>query len=109
MNNTIPGQNIDPNPGFGAHITGSQSGANGFDATATGNPSHFTVDVANQQFQAVGNTDVGTLTAGEGYLMFVRGDRGIDLNSNVAFGSTILRATGQLAVGNVSQNFTPLW
>lgn len=98
--------NQNPNPGFGTHITGSLTGANGLDATQTGNPSMFTVNVADQQFEIVDNTIANTLTAGEAYLMMVRGDRSIDLNYNTSTGSTTLRATGLLAVGNRPQTFT---
>ncbi len=96
-----------PSPGFGTHITGSTTGQNGFDATATGNASMFTVDVSTQQFQAIANTDVNTLTAGDAYLLFVRGDRSIDLTdpTDNASGETVLRATGTLVTGTNTQNF----
>ncbi len=99
------GATNNPNPGFGTHITGSTTGANGFDATVTGNYSIFTVDVAAQQFQAVLNTDVNTLTAGNPYLLFVRGSRAIDLSDDLAAGSTVLRATGTLFKGTNTQSF----
>lgn len=105
VHNRSVGENQNPNPGFGTHITGSQTGANGLDATATGNPSLFSVDVASQSFQIVSNTLAKNLTAGEGYLMMIRGDRGIDLNNNNAFGSTTLRATGKLAWGDKPQMY----
>ena len=95
-----------PNPGFGTHITGSLiDQQNGFDKTGTGNPSMFTVNVASQQFQAIGNTDVNTLEAGKPYLLFVRGGRDIDLNNNLAAGETVLRATGSLFTGTKTKNF----
>lgn len=100
------GLNDDPNPGFGTHITGSQIGARGFDATQTGNPSMFTVDVALQQFQMIPNTDVDRLTAGVGYLMMVRGDRSIDMNTNTPDPTeTIIRTIGKLVVGDQPQTF----
>lgn len=95
VHNTPASGNLNPHPGFGTHITGSQTGANGFDATGTGNPSMYTVNVATQQFQIVANTDVNKLRAGEAYLMMVRGDRSIDLTNNSSYGSTKLRATGK--------------
>lgn len=97
-----------PAPGFGTHITGTTTDQmNGFDATATGNASMFTVNVATQQFEAIGNTNVNTLTAGEGYLLFVRGDRSIDLTdpSDNVSSSTVLRATGSLVIGTNTQSF----
>ena len=106
VNNQNTTSNLNPNPGFGTHITGSISGQNGFDATASGNASLYTVDVANQQFVAVNNTDIETLKAGNPYLLFVRGDRSIDLNNNTALPTTtILRAKGALAYGDQEQDF----
>ncbi len=95
-----------PNPGFGTHITGSTTDQmNGFDGTITGNPSMFTVNVGTQMFEAVTNTDVNTLTAGEPYLLFVRGDRSVDLTNDLAAGETVLRATGSLVTGTQTQNY----
>lgn len=96
----------DPNMGFGTHITGTiNDQQNGFDATATGNPSMFTVDVANQQFVPITNTDSNKLNAGEAYLLFVRGNRGIDLTKNNVSSETVLRAKGVLHTGPHVQNF----
>ncbi len=97
--------NINPNPGFGTHITGSQIGANGFDATILGNPSMFKDNIITQSFEAIPNTDFNTLSAGNGYMLYVRGDRSLDLTDNNSFGETVLRATGQLAVGSQPQNY----
>ncbi|HLV92290.1 MAG TPA: GEVED domain-containing protein [Aequorivita sp.] len=95
-----------PNAGFGTHITGSTTDQmNGFDGTITGNPSMFTVNVGTQMFEAIDNTDINTLTAGDSYLLFVRGDRSTDLTNDLAAGETVLRATGSLHVGSQSQNF----
>ena len=95
-----------PNLGFGTHITGSKTDQqNGFDGTVGGASSMFTVDVPNQQFIAVTDTDVNTLTAGRAYLLYVRGDRSIDLFNNSSFSATTLRATGSLVSGTNTQNF----
>lgn len=97
----------DPNPGFGTHITGSASGANGFDITNSGTHSMFTLNNPSQSFQVVTNTDAQPLVAGKPFLTFVRGSRGIDLSNNNALADdTILRATGQLATGNQTQSYT---
>jgi hypothetical protein len=96
-----------PNPGFGTHITGSTTDQNnGFDGTSSGNSSLFSLDVSGQAFVAVDNTDVNTLTAGEGYLMFVRGSRAIDLTASPApaADATILRATGNMFTGTFTDN-----
>lgn len=103
----------DPNPGYGTHITGSTiDQQNGFDGTATGNPSMFGFDSNTQLWKdGIDNTDVNTLTAGEAWRLFVRGDRTTDLtNNNSPATNTILRATGDLVVGdytnsNLSEGF----
>ena len=96
-----------PATGFGTHITGTLiDQQNGFDATATGNPSMFTVDVANQVFDPIDNTDVNTLSAGNPYLLFVRGDRSIDLTNDASENETILRAKGTMFTGSNTQTYT---
>ena len=110
VNNTTTNfsNNQNPDPGFGIHITGSTTGANGFDATPSGNPSLFGFDNqytdANQAWYDVANTDVNTLTAGEPYRVYVRGNRGIDVTDNSSTPTTpaVIRATGDLATGNQS-------
>src|SRR5690606_18453035 len=103
VNNTgvnFPADNLDPNPGFGTHITGSMTGANGFDATPSGNPSLFTLDNATQLWVDIDNTDINTITAGKAYRLMVRGDRSIDVTSNTAIPTnTVLRTTGTLYTG----------
>ncbi|MFT7351142.1 MAG: hypothetical protein ACI9XR_000877 [Flavobacterium sp.] len=99
--------------GIGTHITGSTTGANGFDVTTTGNPSMFTYNAqatgTTSGFTPITNTDVNTLTAGIGYRLLVRGDRNVDLtaasadNMNVP---TTLSARGTLTVGNVTFDST---
>ena len=103
-----PTDNQDPNSGFGTHITGSTTGANGFDATPSGNPSMFTFNNAStgtgaQDWAAISGTDGSNkLKAGRAYLTFVRGDRGIDVTDNEAEPTnTTLRSTGQLLTGQV--------
>lgn len=96
----------DPNPGYGTHITGStEDGYNGFDGTISGNPSMFTLDAANRTWIPVDNTNEDNLSAGEPYLLFVRGHRGIDLTNNASQDSTILRTTGTIHIGQHQQNF----
>lgn len=97
-----------PNAGFGTHITGSTTGASGFDATPSGNPSLFTFDNATQSWEAVTNTDVNAITAGTPYRILVRGDRSIDVTSNSAVPTpTTIRSTGAtttLNTGTISIN-----
>lgn len=104
-NNTSLGyaNNQNPNPGFGTHITGSATGLNGFDATATGNPSLYTFTNATQAWSAIANTNNTALTVGQPYRLMVRGDRSIDLSTNTPNAThTVLRATGTLQVGDLS-------
>src|SRR5690554_482210 len=100
--------NVDnPRPGFGTHITGSTiDQQNGFDGTGTGNPSMFTVNVATQAFEPIDNTDVNTLSAGKGYLLFVRGDRSIDLTNDFSANETVLEAKGSLFTGTNTQTIS---
>ena len=60
------------------HITGSTSGANGFDTTSTGNPSLFTYDnqvASGSGWASISNTDATNLDAAKGYRILIRGDR----------------------------------
>lgn len=106
VNNTgtsFPTDNMNPNPGYGTHISGSLTGENGFDATASGNGSIFKLDNASQSWQGVTNTDVTTLNAGEPIRLLVRGDRSVNVTSNAATPTaTKLRATGTIATSPVS-------
>lgn len=101
----FPGDNQNPNPGFGTHITGSTIGANGFDATLTGNPSMFTVNTEGQAFVGIPNTDQIHLNAGFPYLLMVRGNRGVNLTNNSSHSSTVLRTKGKLFKGFMTQDF----
>ena len=86
--------------GLGTHISGSMSGANGFDATQSGNSSMFTYDNLNQGWNAVANTDVRGLDIGEAYRIMIRGDRTVDLTNNATTPTpTTLRAKGAMNVG----------
>jgi hypothetical protein len=91
---------------FGTHITGDSTGANGFDATGTGQPSLFTYDQvsATQKYDAVtDNTNVRLLSAKTGYLLFVRGDRNPAHIATVNSSSNaVLRATGNVLYGDVT-------
>ncbi|WMW78618.1 T9SS type A sorting domain-containing protein [Flavobacterium sp. 20NA77.7] len=87
--------------GFGTHITGSTTGANGFDATQSGNPSLFLYNNTSQNWNSIPNTASTTLTAGSAYRLMVRGDRSIDMNTNTPNPTpTVLRSRGTLQIGN---------
>jgi hypothetical protein len=83
--------------GYGTHITGN-NGANGFDVTGSNNPSMFGWDNINQTFSPPSGTNDATdvLVAGQYARLLIRGDRNIDLTSNLSSGSTTLRTKGQL-------------
>lgn len=86
--------------GYGTHITGSKTGDNGFDATSTGSPSMYNIDYSVPGFMPINNTNSNTLSVGTPYLLFVRGDRQVDLGSNSSSSATVLRATGELHQGD---------
>ncbi len=97
--------NLNPNDGYGTHITGSMTGNNGLDATPSGNPSLFKFNNPTQDWTAINNTLTNTLTAGEPYLLMVRGSRSIDVTSNAATPTnTKIRATGTILSGDQTFN-----
>ena len=49
--------------GYGTHITGSTTGANGFDQTQTGQPSLYNYNAATPAWVAIANTNTLTLNA----------------------------------------------
>lgn len=94
--------NSNTTPGYGTHIAGSTTGANGFDATLSGNPSLFTFSNAAspQTWNAVANTNTLNFTAGTPYRLMVRGNRSIDMSTNTPTASiTTLRTRGSLKIG----------
>ncbi|HYO20820.1 MAG TPA: Calx-beta domain-containing protein [Flavisolibacter sp.] len=98
-------ENSSASGGVGTHITGSTTGANGFDLTQTGQPSLFTLDPVTFEYVPVANTNATNLDARKGYLLYVRGDRTIDLASTASplpTTNTVLRATGTLLTGEQS-------
>ncbi len=92
---------------LGTHITGSSTGANGFDATATGSASLFTYNnnqATGSGWSAVTSTNATNLQAGQGYRLLVRGDRNVNINTNSAptmNAAVTLSATGTLTTGTV--------
>lgn len=92
------------------HITGSTTGANGFDATGTGNPSMYTYNNSQPTgsgWNAIANTNATNLNAKQGYRILVRGDRNVNINAaslpNMNNPIT-LSATGTVVTGNVVFN-----
>jgi hypothetical protein len=89
------------------HITGSTNGANGFDATASGNPSLYThnnAQVSGTGWTPIGSTNATNLNAMLGYRIFIRGDRGADITAAPLpemNNPVTLSATGTLTIGRV--------
>lgn len=87
---------------FGTHITGTTGNTDGFDVTQNNQPSLYTYTPGNTgTYTAVANTNVNTLSASTGYLLFVRGNRD-NLNVLTAttnHSNTTLRTTGTLVTG----------
>ena len=105
--------NLNPNPGFGTHITGTGGSAAGFDVTATNNNSMFTLafgdnpgtagTVENGYYEPIASTNATNLEVGVGYLTLVRGARTADnliTNAGGEGESTVLRATGDIVFGD---------
>jgi hypothetical protein len=94
--------------GEGTQITGPGGSANGFDPTATNNPSLFEWDNLAQSYVAVAATNTGNMTAGTPYRIFVRGDRTFDMTDVNAGTSTstetVLEVEGALNQGDVTFN-----
>jgi hypothetical protein len=92
--------------GLGIHITGSSAGANGFDATSSGNASMFGYDNDNQNWFGVANTNVNTLQVGEAWRALVRGDRTTNITTaSPTATNTILRAQGTLHTGDFTASY----
>jgi len=106
VKSTVVGTFDDPYPGYGTHITGSQTGKNGFDATNSGNPSMFFWEESSQEYSVPSNTDERILNVGEASLILVRGSRRLDLtvnNDQTGFPTT-LRTIGDLHIGDFPVN-----
>lgn len=110
QNNTgtnYPNDNINTLPGFGTHITGSTTGANGFDATLSGNSSFFNWDNETQSWNTISNTNTNTLNKGESFVLLIRGSRATRLDINSATGpETTLRLTGNPTILDFSKEIS---
>ena len=105
-----------PNPHYGVHITGGTI-LNGFDQSPTNQTSIKYYNNSTNAFTALPSTP-GTLTSissYNGYMIYIRGDRSIDLMQglNAAVTSTTLRMKGEVKTGSQTvtvnaHNFTVL-
>lgn len=93
----------DPNPGYGVHITGGIA-ANGFDQSPTNVASMKVYRASSNSFINLPANPgtyapIGSYT---GYMVYIRGDRGINLNdgNNAAVTSTTLRVKGTVNTGH---------
>lgn len=87
------------------HITGVGGNTNGFDQTVTNASSMFYVNEQGlpANYEAITSTTGTMLEHGTGYLVFIRGDRTIDLTNNDATPTaTTLSSTGVLFQGSYS-------
>lgn len=99
--------NVDPKQGYGTQITGAGGNANGFDATPSNSASLYSYNQATSGWATVTSVN-NTLSATMPYLIFLRGDRSVDMTANYTTqlllpgSATILRATGSLVTGTTS-------
>ncbi|MBL0356921.1 MAG: hypothetical protein IPP72_08520 [Chitinophagaceae bacterium] len=103
----IYANNQNPNPGFGIHISGS-SPALGFDPTPLNNPSMLTFTRATGAWAGIANTLSTTVRDYEGYMVFVRGNRSVNLslNTSAALSNSVLRVLGNLRTGRQTISVT---
>ncbi len=108
--------NSNPNPGYGVHITGGTVG-NGFDQSVTNLPSIKYYNNTLNGFVGLPSTPgtITPITSYDGYMIYIRGDRSINLmqGNNAAITATTLRVRGEVKTGNQTtavnaQRFTVL-
>jgi hypothetical protein len=95
------GTTENPTSGYGTHIMGTGGSTNGFDLSISNSPSLFTFNASSYAWVAEANTNVSgnILQRGEAYRLFVRGDRGANLNTDTEDATaTTIRTTGVLKV-----------
>lgn len=99
--------NPNPHPGYGVHISGGTL-ANGFDQSVTNSATVKVYSNVSNSFLALPPTPgtFASLDAYTGYLVYIRGDRSIDLSqgNNAAVTATTLRMKGEINTGNQTSN-----
>jgi hypothetical protein len=101
---SIAGSISNPNPGFGTDITGSGVSTTGYDQSANNSPSIAHI-IGDNSWYSIPNTNSTSVTAYQGYMLFVRGDRSFPVytgTNNTPATSTTLRTNGALNVGKVT-------
>ena len=100
--------------GFGTHITGASGtvgmvdAATGFDQTSSGASSMRTYsNDTSQSFNLVTSTNqaADSLKVAQAYLLYIRGDRNVDLTTNTSSSATVLRSTGALEHKPISKSY----
>ncbi|AGC76013.1 carboxypeptidase T [Nonlabens dokdonensis DSW-6] len=100
--------------GFGTHITGTSGtvgmvdAATGFDQTSSGANSMRTYsNDTSQSFNVVTSTNqaADSLKVAQAYLLYIRGDRNVDLTTNTSSSATVLRSTGILEHKPISKSY----
>lgn len=107
--------NQDPVPRYGTHITWGNASAAGFDVGINGNAGIKSFNPLTGAWDGLTNTNITLTTDHSAYMVFVRGNRSVDLSQgvNAAPSPATLRSTGQLKTGNQSfavaaTGFTPV-
>ena len=91
-------QGVSVSTGYGMWIPGPTSAGPGFDV-ATTTPSMKTYRPTGNTWASVPGT-LGPINTNEGYMTFIRGDRGADLVSETS--ATVLRTEGPIKTGTVT-------
>ena len=104
--NSMTGSN--PNPGYGVHVIGVGGNDNGFDTAISSNYSIKYYDNATNTLKGVSTTNEA-ITNYPGYMLYVRGDRSINLSqlTNAAVKPTTLRVKGTPVIGNKIISVSP--
>ncbi len=97
---------VDPWPGFGTTITKSTaySAADGYDQGSTNNPSIYYIPSVGSSIGILPSTKV-PITNYEGYMLFVRGNRGIVVSTpTINANSTVLEPKGRINAGDIQKS-----
>lgn len=102
----LPNASTNPNPGYGTHITYGYPAAAGYDQGVNGNTSIKYLNATGWNgvptaTNSGATSNSGIITDQPGYLLFVRGDRSIQLSQATAAVpvQTVLRVKGNLNIG----------
>lgn len=98
---------VDPKPGYGTTLTNGNSATavtNGFDLGTTLSPSIYYLKSGELPSWVAPTTTYAPITNQEGYMIFVRGHRGIGISNQYTIpDSTTLEPKGQIITGDVTK------